>query len=241
MSKVIGITVGTTYDKKKISGSGLTEEQIALLERIAKDYADRDYTKMTVKMTPSGGTYELGSSEDITFSWEFTQDVSSVTFNGNKQEPAEKKGSKKVEGITSSSSYEVIGIRADGNQEKASAKSDINFLNRFYRGYAEIPADNKIDGEFIKKLGTMGYATSRSYNCRVKCPNLDDYFWYAYPARFGAAQVTLGDYGRGGCVLYDEPVYVTNKSGYTEKYLVYRSTESGIGYHYEDGQPFKAT
>ena len=98
MSKIVGITVGTTaprpnwgqddsskadYIKNKpTSLGGLSEEQAALLKKLSAWYDSVNYTKMTVSITPIGATYEMGSKQSIKFNWAFTEDVSSVTFNG---------------------------------------------------------------------------------------------------------------------------------------------------------------
>ena len=227
MSKVIGATVGTTYDKSKIGGSGLTAEQQALLERIAQEYADREYTYMTATITPTGATYEMGSSQEIKFSWEFSHDVSSVTLNGEPQ-AATKKGSTTVKNITKSSTYEVIGTRADGKHETAKAKSSITFSNRFYRGYAAAPKE--VNSAFITGL-TKGFASGKGMTFTANCPN-GQHIWYAYPKRFGIANPDMAPSGStayfsGG---FEEPleIDVTNASGYTEKYYVYKSINTGL-------------
>ena len=225
-------------------GSGLTKEQLAHFNEIVKWWEDQNYTSMTVSISPSGATYELGSTQKIKFSWEFTKEVSSVTFNGEEQE-ATQKGSKEVE-ITyapetpqnGSFSYVVKGVRKDGKQEEKEAESTINFQNRFYRGYAADPRDTAggvVNGAFIKSLtttGTKGFASGRGITFNTMCKE-GTYIWYAYPKRFGVAQPSMAPIGstmyfNGG---FEDPIIVTefeNDYNYKEDYYVYRSMNPGL-------------
>lgn len=244
MSKIVGITVGTTSprpnwaqdDSKKADyiknkpeslGGGLTEEQAALLKKLSDWYDSTNYTNMTVSISPKDPTYEIGSTQDVTFTWNFSQNVSSVTFNGETQE-AKKTGTKTVTGIKAGGVYQVVGKRADGKGEEARASSNVTFLNRYYWGYA---ADGKVDSAFIIKLSNTGFASSKTRSFSANCPS-GQYIWYAYPKRFGEAKPQMAP---AGSTLYlsggfEDPltVSVTNSSGYTEDYYVYQSINPGL-------------
>ena len=236
MSKIIGITVGTTYDKTKISGGGLTDEQLTQLETLIKWYEQAHYTTMTVSISPSGKTYELGSKQTLAISWQFSQEVSSVTFNGEAQE-ATAKGSKSVtvecsDPNKSTFTYTVSGTRKDGNKESKSASCTILFQNKFYRGYATDPRSTGgvVDSAFIRSLQHSGFASGRACSFTQKA-NSGTYIWYAYPKRFGEATAYMAppgsSYMKGGFEA-PETVSVTNSSGYTEDYYFYRSINTGL-------------
>lgn len=236
MSKIIGITVGTTYDKNKISGGGLTDEQLTQLETLIKWYEQEHYTTMTVSISPSGKTYEIGSKQTITISWKFSQEVSSVTLNGEAQ-AAESEGSKTVTvagdvASNTSFTYTVTGIRKDGNKESKSASCTFLFQNKFYRGYAADPRSSGgvVDSSFIRSLQHSGFASGRACSFTQKA-NSGTYIWYAYPKRFGVATAYMAppgsSYMKGGFEA-PETVSVTNSSGYTEDYYFYRSINTGL-------------
>jgi hypothetical protein len=213
-------------EQKKLLG-----EQTTLLKTLSDWYDREHYTKMTVSITPANGTYEMGSTQDIKFVWTFTQEVSSVTFNGEPQE-AKQGGSKEVKGITTTSIYEVKGVRSDGQNETATAKSTLSFLNRYYWGCAADPRPtSEVNQTFIKNLANNGYASSRTKTFTAKCLS-GQYIWYAYPKRFGTAKPQMAP---AGSTLYlpggfEDPltVSVTNSSKHEEEYYVYRSINPGI-------------
>ena len=226
MSKVIGATVGTTYDKSKIGGSGLTAEQQALLEKLAEWDHKQNYKQMTVSfISGASTTCEMGSSHDIYFKWKFTQNVSSVTFNGEEVD-ATMEGGKWVNGITKTSSYKVIGTRADGDKETADATATVSFLNKRYYGCAAMPAE--VNSNFIRGL-TSEFASSLKKDFSGYCSS-GQYIWYAYPKRFGKAKFYLAPKGTTNYNQCDEEpstVSVTNGSGYPEDYYVYRNYYTG--------------
>lgn len=212
----------------QLAGGGLTEEQKALLNRIAQEYADRDYIKMTVSFIQNTAaiTCEMGHTADITFWWQFTHEVSEVTFNGETQDPT-KEGYKTIEGITSTSSYTVKGTRKDGKQETAQSTAKVTFLNKCYYGCAEIPAE--VNSNFIKGLKNKEFTDSLKKSFSGYCAS-GQYIWYAYPVRFGKAKFYMAPKGTSTYFLCDaEPstVPVTNSSGFTEPYYVYRNEYTG--------------
>lgn len=235
MSKIIGITVGTTYDKKKISGSGLSEDQLTQFEALVKWYEDTHkppYTNMTLSISPTGKTYELGSKQTFTITWKFSQEVSSVTINGEAQE-AKAEGSKSVtvecsDPNKSTFTYTVSGTRKDGEKESKSASCTILFQNKFYRGYAAQPS--VVNSSFIRSLQHSGFASGRAFTFTQNAAS-GTYIWYAYPKRFGEATAYMAppgsSYNKGGFEA-PEIVSVTNSSGYTEDYYVYRSINTGL-------------
>ena len=227
MSKIIGVTVGTTYDKTKAGGSGLTEDQKALLDKIAQEYADRDYTRMTVSFTnnTAATTCEMGYRATITFRWEFTQEVSEVTFDGEIQDPT-MKGYKTITDITSTKSYTVKGTRKDGKQETAENTAKVTFLNKRYYGCKAMPA--VVNSDFIRGL-TSEFASDLKKDFQGYCSS-GQYIWYAYPKRFGEAKFYLATKGTTNYNQCDEKpsvIPVTNGSGYTEDYYVYRNYYTG--------------
>lgn len=208
------------------SGGGLTPEQLEQFNALVKWYEDSHYKTMTVSISPSSLTYEIGPTsltKDITFTWSFSNELSSLTFRGNTLPTNQT--SETVTGISSTSSYTVKGTRKDGNKETKSATASVYFYNRYYFGYA--PDPGIIDSTFIKTLTyKKGWADSRkTFTATPNCPT-DNYIWYAYPSRLGASKFKLNGFN-ANFVL--STVKFTNDSGYEEEYYVYRSVEHSLG------------
>jgi hypothetical protein len=76
-----------------------------------------------------------------------------------------------------------------------------------------------------------GLANSELSNSRAKtftvAPGASDYIIYAYRTALGTATFTVG--GFTGGFQSPETVSITNASGYTENYYVYRSTLTNLG------------
>ena len=246
--KIIGVTVGTPLSLSKIKSElkpvqtvnniapdkngnvdvkgQLTEEQTALLNKLSGWYDEEHYVPMTgtFSMSPNTTTYEMGASKNVKFSWTFSKLPTEVTFNGVAQEAAES-GSASVT-VTSKThstlTYKVYGKYKEG--ETVNKSLSINFRNKYYYDYVAEPST--VDGDFIKSLSKSGWANAKTISFTPNCTE-GTYVWYAYPKRLGAAVMWMGGF-QGG---FEEPsiVSVTNSSGLTEDYYVYRSTNSGIG------------
>ncbi len=223
MSKVIGVTVGTTYDKNKLGGGGggLTEDQVALLQDLSKWYDDEHKIAITsFTIYPVTTTYKMGSSARITFLWEFNKTPTSVTFDGESQTPAQN-GSVTVEDVSESShTTRTFKLCAEFNEEKVEGEIAIKFRNLHYYGAAAEP--DTINEAFLSELSS-GWAENRIKSAFTPNCTKGTYVWYLYPARLGEAQMWMGGFQNG----FEAPFTVDDING--EPYYVYRSTNSGIG------------
>lgn len=242
MSKIIGVTVGTTtprpdwnqsnpnksdYIKNKPSnlGGGLTDEQLSQFNELIQWHSDATYEEMTVSISPDNLVYEIGSKQMIVFTWTFSKNVGYVTFNG-KPLAAEKEGFETLREISSGHSYTVSGTRSDGKQETKSATASVNFYNKYYFGCASNP--DVIDSAFIKGLTLHSdWASSRPTFTNTPDVEAGKYIWYAHPKHLGASNFKMG--GFPGGFGEAQTVSFTNDSGYTEDYYLYRSIEAGLG------------
>jgi hypothetical protein len=100
----------------------------------------------------------------------------------------------------------------------------IYFRNKYYYGCKPVPETT--DSDFVKSLGNSNWVTTKALSFTPNCTK-GTYVWYAYPTRLGLADMWMGGF-QGG---FEEPetISVTNGSGVSENYYVYRSTNSGIG------------
>lgn len=224
---VLTYTDGKPQNLGKVVGKdgGLTGEQLEQFNALVQWHTDSTYKEMTVKISPVNTTCEIGSTQTITFTWTFSEEVSSVTFNG-KSQTANKNGEATIKEVSSTSSYTVSGIRKDGKKETKSVMASVNFHNKYYFGCAADPGT--IDSWFIKRLNhESDFASSKPTFITIPTVNTGEYIWYAYPAKLGTSTFKMN--GFNGGFNDAQIVSFTNSSGYTEDYYVYRSVESGLG------------
>ena len=98
------------------------------------------------------------------------------------------------------------------------------FYNRRFWGVSTT-ASGYVEAD-IEGLANNELSNSRSKTFTV-APGASDYIIYSYPSRLGTATFTVG--GFAGGFQSPETVSVTNASGYTENYYVYRSTNVNLG------------
>ena len=213
------------FDVKNGEGA-LSGDEEALLDKLSKWYDESHYTKLAISsfaMNPSTTTYEIGSSQSITFSWSFNKTPAVVTFAGNDQN-ATQTGSATIRATASShttQTYTLYGKYKEG--ETATRSLSVNFRNKYYYGCAAEPSS--VNSLFIKTLSSE-WANAKTFSFTPNCTS-GKYVWYAYPKRFGTVVMWMGGF-QGG---FEDPqtVSVTNDSGFTEDYYVYRSMNKGLG------------
>jgi len=98
------------------------------------------------------------------------------------------------------------------------------FYNRRYWGVSST-ASSYIESD-IEGLANNDLSNSRAKTFTVTA-STGEYIIYSYPSRLGTATFTVG--GFEGGFQPPETVSVTNASGYTENYYVYRSTNTNLG------------
>lgn len=237
----LGKVVGEDGDDAE--GGGLTPEQLVQFNELVDWYNESTYTTMTASISPSTSTYEIGSKKTITFTWSFkvgtnAAELSSLTFGGNTVSVTQTSAT--VENITSTSSYEVKGTRADGKKEEKSAKANVYFYNKYYFGCDVDPQISPTSStkdleysNFIKGSATWNglklksdWANSRkTFTITPNCPD-GSYIWYAYPTRLGTSTFKMNGLPADFNV---QIINFTNGSSYSEDYYLYRSIEPSLG------------
>lgn len=193
----------------KVDFSATTD---ALSERIAAlEGGDEMIVINSISATPR--TAELGSVVNVTINWNLSRPATRADINGID--------------ITSQSMYVAPDVDKtteyklsvfDEKDRKVTATTKIEFQNHLYWG---VSADTAITETLVKLLNNNVLSGSKARTISVS-PN-DQYVYYAYPKRLGTASFRLGMLVGG----FEEPVTVriTNPTGYSEDYYVYRSTQ----------------
>lgn len=161
--------------------------------------------------TASSTSYEKGASATVTLNWSVnktptTQTINNVAVTGNTQS---------YTGVTDSTTYTLAVSDGDTNDVQSAS---VVFANRIYYGKAvNLSSVNTLNSVVSDEIARRFTVTAGE----------GEYIIYAIPARLGSA-VFYVDNWEGG---FDAPVEqtITNASGYSETYKVYKSTNENLG------------
>jgi len=186
-----------------------TESEIVdIKERLdALEYVDIKINSFTA----SPSVCEMGSSQTVNLAWTLNKTATTQTINGT----AVTGNSKQYTGVTANTTYTLaVG---DG-QTTASKSASVSFANQIYYGVA-----TNLDN--VTSL-TKVLSNTKGRTITVNA-GTGEYIVYAIPARLGNATFYVGGFEGG----FESPIEqtLTNASGYSETYKVYRSTNASLG------------
>lgn len=207
-----GGTGGTGYTKAEADARFAikqTESEIVdIKERLdALEYVDIKINSFTA----SPSVCEMGSSQTVNLAWTLNKTATTQTINGT----AVTGNSKQYTGVTANTTYTLaVG---DG-QTTASKSASVSFANQIYYGVA-----TNLDN--VTSL-TKVLSNTKGRTITVNA-GTGEYIVYAIPARLGNATFYVGGFEGG----FESPIEqtLTNTSGYSETYKVYRSTNASLG------------
>lgn len=186
-----------------------TESEIVdIKERLdALEYVDIKINSFTA----SPSVCEMGSSQTVNLAWTLNKTATTQTINGT----AVTGNSKQYTGVTANTTYTLaVG---DG-QTTASKSASVSFANQIYYGVA-----SNLDN--VTSL-TKVLSNTKGRTITVNA-GAGQYIIYAIPARLGNVTFYVGGFEGG----FESPIEqtLTNASGYSETYKVYRSTNASLG------------
>ena len=161
--------------------------------------------------TASSTSYEKGASATVTLNWSVNKTPTTQTINNS----AVTGNSTTYSNVTDSTTY-TLSV-SDGETSDIRSVS-VNFANRIYYGVAaDLSSVNTLNSVVSDEIARRFTVTAGE----------GKYIIYAIPARLGSA-VFYVDNWEGG---FDAPVEqtITNASGYSETYKVYKSTNANLG------------
>ena len=162
-------------------------------------------------LTVSPSVCELGSSESVTVSWTLDGIATSMDINGTSVTGT----SETFTGVQSATTYT---LNVSNGTATDSESVSVDFANEIYYGAAANLTDvTSLDSVLSNDVERSVTVTAGS----------GEYIVYALPARLGAVDFFVSGFEGG----FEEPVTqsITNDSGYTESYYVYRSTNANLG------------
>lgn len=174
-------------------------------------------------------TYEKGQTlTSIQLIWSYNKAVESQSITGTNVItptllPADRT---KLVSLSSITSNTIITLTADdsvsdGNAAKTRTAT-ITFLNKIYYGKSVI---GTVNSAFILALtGELKSSRTKSFSVSTAAT---EYIWFASPVAYGLPSFKTNGFN-GGFDL-NATINLTNASGHTESYYVFRSTNENLG------------
>lgn len=162
-------------------------------------------------------TAELNSTvNEVTLSWDLNKVPTTIKLDGETLSTDLTSITLTDLGITESNTWTLTVTDEKGVSVAASVRLD--FQNCIYYGAAE--AQDEYTNDFVLSL-------TRRINDDVAAPvyvnaRADQYLYYCLPSR-------MGEHTFSPAFTHVETMDVTNSSGYTEEYYIYRSNATGLG------------
>ena len=239
-------------DLKYLIGDTPVSEQISkALKGVQAQIDDILYKPITISSfaisglttTGTGGTFtkspvELGTTvTSVTLSWVTSKEPTKLILENEtiyeKQDDIDKAETSYTYNNLNLTSNKVYTLKATderidkGEGSPASKDTTLTFCNRVCYGAAKAPTT--IDSDFVMGLKTKTLSNSRT-NSGVKYnASKDEYLWYCVPTRLDPCTFTDVETGLGAGLALVATIDVTNASGYTEPYYVYKSDYAGLG------------
>jgi hypothetical protein len=135
---------------------------------------------------------------------------------------------------TSSTSYRSITftVTATNGVTSPTATNTITFANRRYWGVStKTSGYTATDVTSLSGTGSGELTIGSSKASFTVTANTGYYIVYATPSKLGTVSFTDNTTGFAFSMAAYETVSITNSSGFTENYYVYRSTYPGLGYN----------
>lgn len=205
-------------DERFASKQTVTEMQTTILAMQAQiaDMNQRiealEYKAISIQtFTAAPATIERGSNATVNLTWSLNKAATTQTINGSPVQGT----SMQVTNVSETTSYRLDV--SDGNTSAAKTAT-VTAANQIYYGaaadFSTVTSLTKVLSDNKKRTITVNAGQG-------------EYIIYAYPARLGDVTFYV-DSWEGG---FEPPVEqsLTNASGYTETYKLYRSTNANLG------------
>ena len=191
-----------------------------------KDALDAALYKAPVinSFTNDVNTVEKGTKVTaVNLAWSTNKTPTKLTLDGEEQ-PDVSVTKKALTGLTLTEAKSWKLEMTDEKGAKTSKTTGISFVNGVYFGVGTVDADGA-NKEFIAGLTkTLSTTAKRDYQFNAAA---GQYCYIAFPASYGSVTPNIGGFDGGMSILttfdYENP------SGFTESYVVYRTTNAGFG------------
>lgn len=193
---------------QEVSEKATEQEAIDIRARLdALEYKPISISSFTASPTVA----EMGSNVNVALSWSLNKAATSQNIGGVPVTGA----SYTMQNVTQNTTWQ---LNVSDGQTNANKTASIAFQNGVYYGVAS-------DLSSVTSL-TKVLSGTKSRTITVNA-GAGEYIIYAIPKRLGTVEFYVSGFEGG----FDEPVEqdLTNESGYTEPYFVYKSTNANLG------------
>jgi hypothetical protein len=207
------------YDSSMAETHDVTNVKDALDKLLNKVY----YVALSLSSSSGGGTYEKGSTQNITITATFNKVPNRITIKGESITPSQTI-TKTYSGVKSNETYSLIAYseNAEGQTINVSKTFYATFVNKKYYG---VSSKTTLTSAEINSL-TGVLDADRKGDFTVNAGS-GQYIFFAIPSAYGTPAFKVGGFD-GGFDKVDT-ISHTNESGHTEDYDVYRSTNASLG------------
>lgn len=173
------------------------------------------YTPITITKINGGGTYEKGSVvNDVVITWSTSIAPSAITLNNR---PIDASLTSMNVGTVSTNSTFTIKVTDSKGGTDSKATSIAFALNKYYGVSDKDTLDNAdVLALANKALGGNKTLSETTFNCSG-----GKYPWYCIPTSYGEPSFVVG--GLPNSDFVKQELDITNASGYTEKYQLWRT------------------
>ena len=181
------------------------------------------YVALSLSSSSGGGTYEKGSTQNITITATFNKVPNRITIKGESI-TSNKTITKTYSGVKSNDTYPLIAYseNAEGQTINVSKTFYATFVNKKYYG---VSSKTTLTSSEINDL-TGVLDADRKGDFTVNAGS-GQYIFFAIPSAYGTPAFKVGGFDGGFDKV--QTISHTNKSGHTENYDVYRSTNASLG------------
>lgn len=200
----------------------------SLVKSVSDDFDVSDqgqlslYSPMAISSFAGGGTYEKGSSvKNPKLTWSLNKTPKTMTLDGTAIDVTLRE---KTMSATYSSNKTFTLKCTDARGKEASATTSMYFRLRKYYGVSEKSVLSNADVLALanKVLATSCATSKATYDCTG-----GKFFWFCYPKSWTAPKFNIGGLSNSDFVITE--MQLTNASGHTEAYKLYRTTNIQTG------------
>ncbi|MBT1173584.1 hypothetical protein JS528_09575 [Bifidobacterium sp. MA2] len=192
---------------------------------IADDGTITLYSKIAVtSFTASPAQAERGATvADVTLAWAVNKTPTALTLDKDAQDVASKGTTLKGVNLTANKTWTLTAT--DARKASSSKTAGVTFYDTRRWGVAASLAAAGVTDEIVNGF-TGEFATNRAKTFTVNAA-AGQHIYYAFPASWGTPTFKVGGFEGGFSLLttFDH----TNASGATVSYVVYKSTNAGLG------------
>lgn len=207
---------------------GTNVAEVTIADELNTLRSDISYTPIAISSFTSNVTQaEIGSTvNSVTLSYTLNKVPTTLKLDGNNITPAVSGSQILTNPLTANKTWTLAATDSGSSSESPHSTTKtvtLSFLNKVYYG---VKATGTINSAFVTSLSGKDFATSKAKTFTITT-GANQYIWYACPTSFGQCTFKVG--GFDGGFEPAQTISLTNESGHTENYYVYRSTNANLG------------